>query len=77
MPVPAVVALAIGVASVVVLASTVIALVAHVRRLGRAVAQLRDEVDPVLREIRADAERACQRARRARDGMPFLRRRGG
>jgi hypothetical protein len=58
--------LVVGLASLVILTALVIGLVRQLKLLAGSVAELQNEVRPILERMRADAERAQQRAEHLR-----------
>ena len=58
-PLAFVIAVALGTLAVLVVAA--VSLVRQARRMAESVARFRDEVEPILREIRHDTERATER----------------
>ena len=75
MSVPAVVWMAVGLATVLILVALVIGLVRQVRLLAESLAEFQKEVRPLLEEMRADAERAQEHAERLRQTELSLPRR--
>jgi hypothetical protein len=57
--------LAIGLASLGLLAILIIALVRHLKLLGSSLRQFQDEVQPILEEIRGESAGAQDRMQRA------------
>lgn len=55
---------AIALATLVVMVVAAISLVRQARRMAESIARFRDELEPVLREIREDTERATERLER-------------
>jgi Sec-independent protein translocase protein TatA len=66
MSVPAMVWLSVGLATILILLALVVGLVRQVRLLAQSLAQFQKEVRPILDQMRADAERAQERAERLR-----------
>ncbi|MBI4261802.1 MAG: hypothetical protein HY658_14705 [Actinobacteria bacterium] len=64
MSVPAAVFLVVGLIAIGVLAAVLVWLVKHVRLLAGSLAELQRAAEPVLRDIRAEAERAQETADR-------------
>ena len=58
--------IAVALATLLVLVVAAVSLARQARRMAETVARFRDEVDPVLREIRQDTERATERLERFR-----------
>lgn len=56
--------IAVALATLLVLVVAAISLVRQARLMAETVARFRDEVEPVLREIRRDTERATERLER-------------
>lgn len=71
----AVVVAALLATSTAVLLVMVVALVRHARRLSGALERFREEVDPLLQDIRADADRARDRLEglSSRGALPRVR----
>jgi len=76
MSTPAVVWLAIGLSSLVIMVALVLGLVRQLRSLSSALAQFQREVTPVLEEMREGAQRAQQGAERLRATELSFPRRG-
>jgi len=77
MSAPAVVWLAVGLSTLLVLVALVLGLVRQVKSLAGALAEFQKEVTPVLEEMRDGAERARQHAERLQQAdLQFPRRTG-
>jgi uncharacterized protein YoxC len=57
---------AIALATLVVMVVAALSLARQARRMAESVVRFRDELEPVLREIREDTERATERLERLR-----------
>jgi heme exporter protein D len=75
MSVPAVVWLAVGLSTLLVLVALVLGLVRQVKALAGALAEFQREVGPVLQEMRDGAERARRHAERLQHTDPGFPRR--
>lgn len=56
--------IAVAIATLAVLVVSAISLMRHARRMAETVGRFRAEVEPVLRDIRRDTERATERLER-------------
>ena len=66
MTAPVVVWLVVGLASLVMLAAVTLGLLKQLKRLTGALAEFRAEIQPVAEQVRAESQRAQERAEEAR-----------
>jgi len=67
---PAIVWLAVGGASLLLLTALTIGLARHVKLLYGSLKSFQDQVAPLAQETAAEAERASSRAARFQEGLP-------